>query len=176
MQKVAGETRRPSGFSSVKLNGVFIVFSIPLYQRCPALWSREHTHSFIRSSSGNCQPFVRLCVGLSMLLQASFTPRTLLEGLIQRNPIRLSSFPPTAILALLAQTWGRYSISNVVPLLPFCLQSERLCLYATKHLILHRGSNDVKVLKNHPKFKPKFKRCMARQACRLMQLLSVFFF
>lgn len=33
---------------------------------------------------------------------------TFLEGLIPRNPIRPSSFPPTAILVLLAQTGSRY--------------------------------------------------------------------
>lgn len=32
-------------FVSGRLNSVFIVFSIPLYQCCSALWSREHTHS-----------------------------------------------------------------------------------------------------------------------------------
>ena len=45
MQRVTRETLLPSGFVSVRLNSVFIVFSVPLYQRCPALWSREHTHT-----------------------------------------------------------------------------------------------------------------------------------
>lgn len=46
---------------------------------------------------------------------------TFLEGLIPRNPIRLSSFPPTAILVLLAQTGSRYyfelrrSFSSAIP-------------------------------------------------------------
>lgn len=108
MQRVTRETQPPSGFVSVKLNGVFIVFSIPLYQCCPALWSREHTQSFIRCTGGNRQSFVFVCVCVS----GSFTPWTLLKGLIQRNPIRLSSFPPTAILVLLAQTGARYSIRD----------------------------------------------------------------
>lgn len=45
MQRVTGETLLPSGFVSARLNSVFIVFSVPLYQSCPALWSREHTHT-----------------------------------------------------------------------------------------------------------------------------------
>lgn len=110
MQRVTGETLLPGGFVSVRLNSVFIVFSIPLYQCCPALWSREHTHSFIRSSAGNCQSFVCAC----MCVSGSFTPWTLLKGLIQRNPIRLSSFPQTAILVLLAQTGARYSIRDAL--------------------------------------------------------------
>lgn len=54
------------------------------------------------------------------MFQAVFTPWTLLKGLIQKNPIRLSSFPQTAILVLLAQTGARYSVRvcAVVPPLP----------------------------------------------------------
>lgn len=110
MQRVTGETLLPSGFVSARLNSVFIVFSVPLYQSCPALWSREHTHTV---SLEAVVVIVILCACARACVSGSFTPWTLLKGLIQRNPIRLSSFPQTAILVLLAQT-ARYSIRDAL--------------------------------------------------------------
>lgn len=75
MQRVTRETWPPGGFVSVKLNGVFIVFSIPLYQCCPALWSRERTHSFIRCTGGNRQSFVFVCVCVSGSLRLGLFSR-----------------------------------------------------------------------------------------------------
>lgn len=64
---------------------------------------RTHTQSSLEALVVIVSLFVRA-------FQAVFTPWPLLEGLILRNPIRPSSFPQTAILALLAQAGAGFTI------------------------------------------------------------------
>lgn len=65
----------------------------------------QRTHTHTESSLEALVVIVSLFV---RAFQAVFTPWPLLEGLIPRNPIRLSSFPQTAILALLAQAGASF--------------------------------------------------------------------